>query len=177
MGVAAGCARRAPRVTSVDGMAETAWRGELRWNVKASFVAYVRGSSGRIETSCGAREEDGEFVFDRGVDGLQIDDGTPRGVAKFSGAVRFTAHGGLLDLRIADPRIEFGPHLASLAVTGTDGGALELATLDVGGALERDGVLEWIGVLPMLTPDGAAAFNGVYPAYSELDAMSFRLAP
>lgn len=157
-------------------MAEATWRGELRWVVKASFVGYVRSSAGTIELSGGAREEEGEFVFERGVDGLQIDGGVPRGTARFIGTIRFAAHGGMLDLAIVDPRIEFGPHLATLVITGPDDAPIELATLDMGGALERDGVLEWIGVLPMLSAEGSAAFNGVYPAYSELDAMSFELA-
>ncbi|MGO2110611.1 MAG: HtaA domain-containing protein [Pseudoclavibacter sp.] len=162
-------ARRAP-----DARGES--RGELRWAVKASFVGYIRSSGGAIEVLGGARDDDGEFVFARATDGVQFDGDAPRGAAKFAGSVRFTAHGGMLDLTIADPEIAFGPHGASLFVRGGDGLAVELATLDVGGPLERDSVLEWIGVTPTLTDAGSTTFNGAYPSGSDLDALSFQLA-
>lgn len=155
--------------------ASTEWRGELRWAVKASFVEYVRSNGGQIELAGGARDEDGEFAFPRGVDGLQFDGELPRGTAKFTGSVRFTAHGGMLDLTIANPEIVFSTHAATLIADDGDGDAVELATLDVGGPLERDDVLEWIGVTPTLTADGASSFNNVYPTYSDLDPASFEL--
>ncbi|KAB1646864.1 HtaA domain-containing protein [Pseudoclavibacter endophyticus] len=156
-----------------DAAAE--WRGELRWVVKASFAAYVRSSEGRIEVSGGAREDDGEYVFPRGVDGVQVDGELPRGIAKFTGAVRFIAHGGMLDVTIASPELVFQGDVQTLVAANGAGEPIVLATLDVGGPLERDDVLEWIGVTPTLTSAGSAAFNNVYPAQSDLDPLSFQL--
>lgn len=153
-----------------------AWRGELRWAVKASFLDYVRANGGSIDLEGGASEADGEFVFPRGVDGLQIDGDRPRGSAKFVGGVRFTAHGGMLDVVIAEPRIEFRERDARLIANDVDGDEIEYAILEVGGPLERDDVLEWVAVTTRLSSDGADAFFGVYPAWIELDPVSFRLA-
>lgn len=153
-----------------------AWRGELRWAVKGSFLDYVRSNGGTITLLGDASEEDGEYVFPRTVDGVQFDGETPRGTAKFGGGVRFEAHGGMLDVMISEPSIEFRERDARLVALDVDGDPIEYAILEVGGPLERDDVLEWIGVTTKLSNDGADAFFGVYPAYLELDPISFRLA-
>ena len=153
-----------------------AWRGELRWGVKDSFLAYVRSSGGEIRVGAPCRLDGDEFVFLRALDGVQIDGLTPRGVARFEGSVRFIAHGGMLDVTLADPSLDFGAPRLMLNVADEDGDRIDLAQLGPAGALDRDGVLEWIGVPAMLTGDGSDTFNGVYPSYTEFAPLSLTLA-
>lgn len=154
------------------------WRGDLRWSVKGSFLDYVRRSGGTITTSPEVETIEGEFVFPRIDDEAVVDAVSPTGTARFGGTVRFEAHGGMLDLVLGWPEIAFRDHEATLRVRDEDDEPVDLATLQLGGAFQRDdGVLDWVGVQAALTADGASAFNNVYPAYTELDALSLSLAP
>src|SRR5690606_19713493 len=75
--------------------------GSLTWGVKQSFRQYVTSSiaKGAISTS-GVRSAGGAFVFGQ-ASGSTFNGTT--GTSKYSGSVRFTGHGGILDLRLANP--------------------------------------------------------------------------
>lgn len=149
--------------------------GQLRWAIKDSFIDYVRRGGGTIELRDGALEFDGAFVFPRRADDARMEEGRPRGTAAFGGSVQFQAHGGMLDVVIGAPRVIFGATRSRLVITDVDGDAIELATLELGEAVERENVIEWERVMPKLTSDGADTFFGVYPAYMELDPIRLRL--
>ena len=77
----------------------------LVWGVKASFRGYVEAAGGSIAVSDGAsRAEDGAIIFEAIPGGdLEIAaDGSATGSMRFKGAVKFNAHGGMLDSTLSE---------------------------------------------------------------------------
>lgn len=147
----------------------------LLWGVKQSFRSYVQMTGGSIEAGEGAeRDADGGFVF-AGA-GLTLDaDGRPQGEGRFSGAIRFEAHGGMLSVHLADPIVAFGPEGATLSVEdrGAGGRRAEIARLDAG-AMSRSGD-EY--VLPAtVTPEGMQVLGDHYPPGTPIDPVRLRLS-
>jgi hypothetical protein len=95
--------------------------GALEWGVKASFRAYVAGVGGRIDISDGAAEAVHAYRFPFAAS----DDAT---VLKFTGAVTFAAHDGLLALTIRNPWITYAAEKVDLTIEGADGGRIPLAS-------------------------------------------------
>ena len=83
----------------------------LTWGVKASFRSYVDAAGGAVALSDGATHaDDGAFVF-RAVPGGDLSiasDGSAEGAARFTGTVRFEAHGGMLNVTLTDLGLEAG---------------------------------------------------------------------
>jgi hypothetical protein len=131
----------------------------LRWAIKAGFITYVSAlPDGVVEVLDGATAADGAFVFPSadGVGGLA-----------FTGAVRFSGHHGVLDVTLANPRIET-----------VDGGIV--VTVAVGDERVRFATAEsflpaGIGVVTSrsaaATDDGAFLLGGVYQAGTPLDPL------
>ncbi|MCH9785362.1 MAG: HtaA domain-containing protein [Gammaproteobacteria bacterium] len=91
----------------------------LTWGVKASFKAYVEAAGGSITLSEGATlAEDGAFRFAAvpGGDLAFAADGSATGAMRFSGAVTFEAHGGMLKSTLTELGIEAGPNGLVLTV-------------------------------------------------------------
>ncbi len=133
---------------------------ELEWAIRKSFVAYVEGlPDGGVEVEGGAsRAASGAFVFPS-VEG---------GALAFAGAVRFHGHGGVLDVTIADPRIE--PQGDSAAVTVALGtGRIRFATV---GELTRSDTDDLRSVDVAVTDDGAYVLGGVYEPGTALDPFT-----
>ena len=85
---------------------------KLTWGVKASFRAYVEAAGGSIALSEGAtRAEDGAFCFAAvpGGDLVFAPDGSATGAMRFSGAVTFEAHGGMLKSTLTELGVKAGP--------------------------------------------------------------------
>lgn len=164
----------------------------LSWGFKESFRSYISGTiaNGAWETTGGAAYETPRFSWTIAGGSLSPDDGT--GEIAFSGAVRFTGHGGLLDTTVADPVLSLtGPGVGrlSLDVTGTTmeqamsggevqpetRGAVPLVELDLSAAaLSRDGdtVTYTADAAPAaITAEGYDAF-GNYPAGTAFDPVS-----
>lgn len=120
----------------------------LRWSVKRSLRAYVAGSGGSVEVDGGAVQDDDVFVFPEDA----AEPGHHRG------AVRFLAHDGMLDWRIADPALESEATL--LTVARRDGSRIVFATLSEG--------------LPRLTVEGSMLLEGFYPAGTVFDPIDAR---
>ncbi|MGX5682649.1 HtaA domain-containing protein [Schumannella luteola] len=154
--------------------------GSLRWGVKASFRSYVTGgiAQGAITTS-GAGVDGGEFVFGQSTGG-SFSSATGTGTSNYSGSVRFTGHGGLLDLTLSDPIVSVeSASSATLLVSVNGGGHVAFATLDLAsGAYSTAGnAIAWSGVPASLTSAGAAAFSldgaTFYAPGTALDPVSF----
>ncbi|PPG32435.1 hypothetical protein C5E10_09875 [Pseudoclavibacter sp. RFBG4] len=153
------------------------WRGELRWPIKSSFVEYVRRSGGKVLLEGGAFVDDEEFAYPRGAtDTAWLSGDTPMGSASFTGAVRLTGHGGMLDVSFRNPQLVFEGEDARLVVQGEGGELIDFASCEIGTPLVRDDVAEWLGVRVILTPEGSRVFNGMYRPYSEMDSLNFTLA-
>ncbi|MCD9625073.1 HtaA domain-containing protein [Rhabdothermincola salaria] len=174
--------------------------GHLDWGVKASFHSYVTGgiAQGSIATTGGASTNpDGTFRFPAqpGVgevapDGQRVDAG-------FGGAVRFTGHGGQLDLQLSDIRVDVdgvtGVLVADVESTPLAPGALGatvpssftslqaaevhddvvLATLSVAGTPGRvAATVTWPAIAASLTEAGVPAFSDFYAAGDALDPLT-----
>ncbi|UFS59157.1 HtaA domain-containing protein [Subtercola endophyticus] len=133
----------------------------LEWAVKPSFVAYVEAlPDGLVEVGGGVtRTSDGRFVF--GAD-------AGSGEFGFVGSVHFFGHHGVLDVTLADPRIEVvGDEF--VVTVDVQGERVRVATVE---QLLEDGndVLSASGV--EATDDGASLLGGVYQAGTPLDNLT-----
>ena len=101
--------------------------GRMSWAIHERFLAYVERQVPDAEISCtgGAyREPQGSFCFPE-------ERSDPSGEFRFRGSVHFTGHGGMLNMRIEDPRIERrGPDYALTVVdTVEEGSRIDFAAL------------------------------------------------
>ena len=152
----------------------------LEWGFKEAFRAYIDGSiaNGEWTTDGDVSYATPLFTWANGTGGAE-DDALD---VQFSGAVRFTGHGGVLDTTIANPRVVVDGDRAVLLldVHGTtqagdavEQAGVEFAELDLDAATRtQDGeVLTLTEVPATLTAAGAAAF-GTYPEGEPLDALT-----
>ncbi|HWF00740.1 MAG TPA: HtaA domain-containing protein [Caulobacteraceae bacterium] len=153
---------------------------QLTWGLKESFRGYVEAAGGAIETGEGAsRDGAGAFIFPDAAEaasgeGLSLGDGGgPQGVARFVGQVRFQAHGGMLDVFLADPLIEITADAAVLRVADTPARdrQVHLANLDIAAAWLEDG--EWV-VPAKLSRDGWQVLGDHYLPSTPLDPVRLR---
>jgi len=172
-------------IAAVEVVGCTVEGAELHWGFKESFRAYIDGSiaNGDWTTADGATYETPLFSWVNGAGGYDADSGDAD--LAFTGSVRFTGHGGVLDTTIANPRvvIDGDDAVLLLDVIGTtqDGtpvsaSGVEFATLDLGAAETGGGgdLVALSGIPAVLTEAGAAAF-GTYPAGEELDPIDLRI--
>lgn len=150
----------------------------LSWGVKESFRSYVEAMGGTIALSGPAeRDGDGCFVFaPEGEATLALGaDGRPEGQARFSGEVRFEAHGGMLKVTVADPAVEIGPSGGSLTVVDpwAPSKRMEIAKLDVAAASAEAGQ---IALPAKATLDGMQLLGDHYPPGTPLDPVRLKLA-
>jgi hypothetical protein len=149
---------------------------ELRWGVKASFREYVgeiEGSSQGMLPGAG-RLEDGLFVFDADPAATRWVDSEPR-VLAFVGTAQLTAYGGMMNVVIRDPWVEFDDAGARLTIVDPAAPAsrLHLATLKLAEPQIIGDVLRWGKVPARLAIGGMRVFDGVYHPGSELDSVDF----
>jgi hypothetical protein len=154
---------------------------ELRWGIKASFREYVdeiEGSSQEMLPGAG-RADAGTYVFDFSPEASTWDNDRRPKVLAYQGAVRFLAYGGMLNVLIRDPRIEFDDQSTRLTIAdpAAQGQRLHLATLKPDAPTMNDGVLIWTSVSARLAAGGMRVFDGVYGPGSELDHLRFTAAP
>jgi len=160
----------------------TAAASRLVWGVKDSFLAYLARTEGsRIGVSGGAGYEEGlGFTFPLVTD-ADFDPGEGLGSLQFGGRVHFTGHFGMLDLLLADPRVETGPTGAELLFTvqeEDDSPALAVAALDwptCGTA--ADGVCTKGGIAAALTEGAVQLFNGAYQPGEPLAPVLVEIHP
>ena len=149
--------------------------GSLRWGISSSFADYVTGTiaHGSITVSGGATRSGGLFQFGQ-ASGSTFDPATGVGTVSYGGGVRFTGHGGLLDLSIANPEFRFtSPASAQLWVT-SNGARTQLATVNVGVAARSvdGGAVTFADAPVTLTPAGSALFQG---RYGNLDPLTLTI--
>jgi hypothetical protein len=149
--------------------------GSLLWGISSSFADYVTGSiaHGSITVSGGATRSGGLFQFGQ-VAGSTFDPTTGVGTVSYGGGVRFTGHGGLLDLSLANPEFRFtSPASAQLWVT-SNGSRMQLATVNVGVAARSvsGGAVTFSGAPVILTSAGSALFQG---RYGNLDPITLTI--
>lgn len=151
--------------------------GSMSWGIKQAFRNYVTGTiaKGSISVS-GARAAGSNFVFGQSSSaGFDMSAGLGR--VDYSGTVRFTGHGGELDLSFVNPSITVtSPTSGRLEVT-VGGTRVVLATLALNSGIRStvNGAIVYSGVPAALTAQGVAAFRNFYPAGSALDPITFSI--
>ncbi|WP_424936175.1 MULTISPECIES: HtaA domain-containing protein [Bacteria] len=144
----------------------------LQWGVKASFSAYVKGPIAKGSISGGWGGGSGAFSAETG-----------NGRVSYDGSMRFTGHGGKLDLSLSNPRIRVSGSVATLVLDvsskgyngspDVDASGVSFASLSLPAATVGDGEISWSGASATLTAEGARAFAGFYSAGEALDPVSF----
>ena len=133
-------------------------QGDLLWGVRDSFVRYIE-VTGSIEASEPASREEGNIMR---FPGVQHDER----VLRFSGAVSFRAHHGMLSLTIKDPWIE-STDRSDVAATLT---VLDVSQCEPAGIRVILAEISHQGTVT-LAPTGVALFDFHYPAGTELDPV------
>lgn len=157
--------------------------GNLDWGVKDKFRKYVTGpiAKGKIELSGGAQQSGSAYRFVKGHG--SYDAAASSLDAAFDGAVRFTGHGGKLDLKLSDLRVKASgttgtltadvstKELSSGNVVNSDDLPLATLKLPAGALTAKDGVVTLSAVPATLTPQGAKVFEN-YEAGEALDPVT-----
>jgi len=157
-----------PAVTPAQGA------GSLSWEISSSFAQYVVGSTakGSIAVTDGATRSGGLFQFGQAT-GSTYDTSTGTGTVTYAGSVRFTGHGGILDVTIANPQVRItSPDAATLSVTSA-GMRVDFATLDLSAAVRvtANGTVTYSKAPAALT---AAGRSQVFQGYTTaLDPVTF----
>ncbi|KJL45427.1 HtaA domain-containing protein [Microbacterium trichothecenolyticum] len=150
--------------------------GSLAWAISSSFASYITGSiaHGSIAVTGGATRSGGVFQFGQAT-GSTYDATTGTGTVSYTGSVRFTGHGGVLDVTIANPQVRItSPNAATLYVT-SGGSQVAFANLDLSAAVRvtANGTVSYSRVPATLT---AAGRNQVFQGYTtELDPLAFTI--
>lgn len=143
----------------------------LTWGFKESFRAYIDGAiaNGEWTTADGATYATPDFGWSGGTGRYDPETGT--GFIGFTGSVRFTGHGGILDTTIADPGIRFDGASAVLLLD-VSGVTMEGDPTDVTGVefvslpvlhVAGDDAVRTVDAATTLTEDGATAFPNYAP--------------
>lgn len=146
----------------------------LHWGVRDSFFQYLAGlPDGRVSVSDGATlgRTDPQVVH------YPVDNAaTTDAVLAFRGDLRMGGHGGLLFVRLAQPRLALAGPGERIPLTVADpltedgsGPRLSLVTLVL--ASDDHG---WLGTEVRLTDAGAALFNHVYAGGAAFEDLLVR---
>ena len=151
--------------------------GTLAWAVRESLVRYVTVvGRGGYTVNDGATEcEGGQFVFTLRRAVREDDDWR----LSFAGALRFTAHHGVLDILIKDPELVIGPQGGVLAthISGDPDELIAVATLGPASPVESGGQLVWSEVSTHLVSAGVGLFGNVYPIGTDMAPLKISVLP
>ncbi|MFF7291268.1 HtaA domain-containing protein, partial [Microbacterium sp. NPDC008134] len=150
--------------------------GSLRWDVSTSFLSYITGNiaKGAIEVTGGATRADGLFQFGQAT-GSTYDPATGLGTVSYVGAVRFTGHGGVLDVTIANPQIRITSANAATLYVTNGGSQVPFATLDLSraGKTTANGAVTYTSAPASIT---SAGIGQVFQGYStNLSPVTFTI--
>lgn len=159
--------------------------GSLTWGVRSSFRSYVLGgiANGSI-TFLGASTTASQYTWTGATGSINTEASVGR--ASWTGSLVYRGHGGLLDLRLSNPRIQITSATSAVVI-------LDVVSSDSSGTVVVDGTVTFArialpagaigtdavtvsGASAWLTEAGASAFGGFYSAGDALDPISFSLA-
>jgi len=147
----------------------------LTWGVKASFRNYVEAAEGSITLSDGAESaEDGAVVFNAvpGGDLVIEADGSATGSMRFTGAVEFEAHGGMLKSTLSEIGLEASPDGLVLTVLDAPMNKDRCAIADLS-LIEHNGD-QGTTLHAEITVDGMYQIADNYPPGTELDPVQLQ---
>lgn len=148
--------------------------GSLSWGISGAFRNYVVGSiaKGSISVGAGATQSGGLFQF--GQTGGTYSQALGTGRADYAGSVRFSGHGGLLDLTFANPTLRVTTPTSGVLEVSANGSRVDLALVDLarGSRSVVNGATRIANAPVTLTAAGAAAFEGYYAPGGALDPIT-----
>jgi hypothetical protein len=151
----------------------------LRWGIKRSFTDYVRRvPDGQVWVGEGAFPLDDHEMFFRLDPDVDPEAAARAGRWPLSGEVRFTAHGGLLFVRIARPVLVVDGATVELHVADADGGdgpPLRLVTTPWEQVGARDGTALWLGGEARLHAEAVELFDDTYAEGESFDELVVQL--
>jgi hypothetical protein len=134
----------------------------LQWGIRESFRDYIRGvEDGAQSVSGAATQDEAGVVSFPAVEGDYTEGSV---VARFTGAVSFRAHGGVLGLTIADPWVEAR---GVITIAGPRESRVPLAEFDPAESVTTAATVE---VHPRLSFTGSRLFDEIYGPGAPLDA-------
>lgn len=150
--------------------------GSLSWAISSSFASYITGSiaHGSIAVTGGATRSGGLFQFGQAT-GSTFDAATGTGTVSYTGSVRFTGHGGVLDVTIANPQVRITSANAATLYVTSGGSQVAFANLDLSAAVRvtASGTVSYSRVPATLT---AAGRGQVFQGYTtDLDPLAFTI--
>lgn len=143
----------------------------VAWGVKASFCGYIaRLSDGVCDISAGVRLLGGGLY---GMPGELTSEGSDF-TWQSQEWIRFSGHGGALEVLVLAPSLQIGGSTGSLCVAppGGDGAPLAIAAIGVVELTQDHAILR-----PQLNELGVALFGGNYPVGTALDDMRVIFRP
>ncbi|MFB7882782.1 HtaA domain-containing protein [Microbacterium sp. NPDC056057] len=148
--------------------------GSLSWAISSSFASYITSSTakGSIAVAGGATRSGGLFQFGQATGGT-YDAATGTGTVSYNGSVRFTGHGGVLDVTIANPQVRITSANAATLYVTSGGSQVAFANLDLSAAVRvtANGTVSYSRVPATLT---AAGRSQVFQGYTTvLDPLAF----
>ncbi|MFK4731617.1 HtaA domain-containing protein [Agromyces mediolanus] len=164
-----------PPVTPTNpGTTKPVSSGSLSWGIADAFRSYVVGpiARGSITVGSGATQAGGAFQFGQSGGSFTAARGT--GTAEYSGSVRFTGHGGILDLTFSNPTLRVTSATSGVLELTANGSRIDFATVDLGAAAKSTvgGATRFAGAPATLTAAGADAFQGYYGTGKALDPIT-----
>ncbi|MFF2487205.1 HtaA domain-containing protein [Microbacterium sp. NPDC058062] len=150
--------------------------GSLSWAISSSFASYITSSTakGSIAVTGGATRSGGLFQFGQAT-GSTYDAATGTGTVSYNGSVRFTGHGGVLDVTIANPQVRITSANAATLYVTSGGSQVAFANLDLSAAVRvtANGTVSYSRVPATLT---AAGRSQVFQGYTTaLDPLAFTI--
>lgn len=131
--------------------------GSLRWGISSSFAHYITGpiASGSIAVSGGATRGAGLFQFGQ-ASGSTFNAQTGLGTVRYSGSVRFTGHGGVLDVTVSNPQVRITSASTATLYVSSGGSLVAFATLNLASATKTvtNGAVTYRGIPASLTSAG-----------------------
>ncbi|WP_030019791.1 HtaA domain-containing protein [Streptomyces monomycini] len=158
--------------------------GTLDWGVKQSFREYITGpiAHGKAELAGGAVTSAAGYRFPKGHG--TYDAAKTTLAAQFNGSVRFTGHGGVLDLKFSNLKVTASGTKGTLVadvsakaratgkVTDTPGMAVADLKIPAGALTAKNGVVTLKNVPATLTAAGSKAFDSMYQPGQALDPVT-----
>lgn len=149
----------------------------LRWALKRSFLEYIgHAPGGRGSLSDGATATElKEILFQ--PDLAHAPAATQEVIFRaFRGTVVFSAHFGMLSVRISNPRVTITEKQGELTILDPFRQEGDARLLLVTFTIEGHGVLEgfeyWTASDVRLAPEACALFNDVYPANAPFEPLA-----
>lgn len=146
--------------------------GSFLWGVKASWRNYI-GNVGTTTLTNGASRSGSQYRFGQ----LSTTATPPSAVGKtnYRGTMRFVAHGGELDLSLANPAVRVTDGNVATVSFQVGKKRVDVLGLNLSSAKKSTagGAVTYSGAPARLLPSGVSVFNGFYSSGEVMDSVTF----